>query len=121
MGAFCVYGISKTLCKAQADKKTREGHWKELNRHPTIAEWAAKRDATAAQLFAELDKRVKISPEFDAPQFARDWIKTNPSEVKLALVMARAEKTDKNGERILRQGAPVMTWVEYVEPRASLF
>jgi hypothetical protein len=122
MGAFCVYGISKSLCKQQADKKTLTRHCKELGRTPTVSEWGAKRDAMAAKLFDEATKRAKISPEFDAPQFARDWIAAALREIKQPMIMALAEKTDAKGERVLKGGAPVMTWVEYKESKnASLF
>lgn len=121
MGAFCVYGVSRSLCKAQAEKKVSVRHDKELGRAPTIQEWAARVAVMTEQLFIDSDKRVKISPEFDAPQFCRDWIAADPTHIKQALIMARAEKTDKNGERVIKAGAPVMTWVEYVEPKVGLF
>lgn len=122
MTSFCVFGISKSVCKQQAEKKTPNviGSGKNARSVP-IAEWAAMRDEMAAKLFETDDKRVKVSPEFDAPQFCKDWLAAGPGEVRQPLIMVRAEKVDKGGERMLRKGQPVMTWVEYVEPRAELF
>jgi hypothetical protein len=121
MGAFCVYGASKSLCRARIEKKLSSSYDEDLKRAPTVAEWAAKRDKLTEAAFVAQEKREKISPEFDAPQFCKDWIAADPSHIRMPLIMVRAEKTDKHGERILKAGAPVMTWVEYVEPRAALF
>jgi hypothetical protein len=115
MGAFCVYGISKGLCKATAAKKT-SGWDKEEKRSLSMAEWTSRRDALAAQLFADGARRTKVSPEFDAPQFCRDWLAVSPGEVKLAMVMVRGPKVDKKGKPVMRGGAQVLTWLEY-EPQ----
>lgn len=121
MGAFCVFGVSKSICKDRAGKKVSETYDPDLKRMPTVPEWAEKRNALAEKLFEEQIKREKISPEFDAPQFCRDWVAADPFHVKMPIIMVRAEKTDKNGERVIRKGVPVMTWVEWVEPNKSLF
>lgn len=72
----------------------------------------------AAELFGTSDRRVKVSPEFDAPQFCHDWLAIDPSQVKLPKIMVRSPKVDKNGEPVLRNGAPVMTWLEYEDAHA---
>jgi hypothetical protein len=114
MGAFCVFGVSKSACKAAADKAVlaiviRDGETTSL----TIDEWRVKRDAMAAKLFEESEKPVRISPEFDAPQFCRDWMAAAPSEIKLAKVMVRGPKFDGGGKPVKRNGVQVMTWLEY--------
>lgn len=120
MGAFCVFGVSKGICKKQAEKKVetfvfevREGSDKKVRRELPIAEWAQKVAAETDRLFAETEKVGKISPEFDAPQFCHDWIAADPSHVRSTKIMVRGEKIDKNGDVVIRDGAPVMTWVEY--------
>lgn len=116
MGAFSVYGISKGLCKLAATKKTPS--WdKEEKRLLSMEEWSARRDTLAAQLFADGARLTKVSPEFDAPQFCRDWLAVAPGEVRLARVMVRGPKVDKNGKPVMRGGGQVLTWLEY-EPRA---
>jgi hypothetical protein len=103
MGAFCVYGISKSVCKQVAAKKTSSWNDKE-KRSLSMEEWTARRDALAARLFTDGLKRTKVSPEFDAPQFCNDWLAVSPDEVKLAMVMVRGPKVDKKGNPVMRGG-----------------
>jgi hypothetical protein len=67
----------------------------------------------AASFFLTEEKLVKVSPEFDAPQFCRDWLATTPGEVRRACIMARGPKMDKQGNPVLKEGAPVLTWLPY--------
>ncbi|WEF34884.1 hypothetical protein [Pseudoduganella chitinolytica] len=116
MGAFCVFGVSKTLCKEKAGKKTVTSvavDGSKKRRELTPAEWAEHRDELADHLFATIDKPVKVSPEFDAPQFCRDWLSVCPSEVRMPRIMVRGQKTTDDGTPIARNGKPVMTWLEY--------
>lgn len=114
MGAFCVFGVSRSLCRAKAEKKvpTVVGTGQD-RRYVPIGEWAQNVKAMSAELFEGEQRAVKISPEFDAPQFCHDWISVSPSEVRNTKIMVRGPKTDENGKPILRNGAPVMTWHEY--------
>lgn len=130
MTAFCVFGISKSLCKKAAEKKQEtfeyvdgEGKFagKRVKRSYSIEEWAAKRDELAAALFAETERRTQISPKFDTPQFAQHWIDAAPTEVRECVIMARGEKVDKHGGPIIKGGVPVMTWVEYDPTKAMDF
>jgi hypothetical protein len=106
MGAFCVFGVSKGLCKHKAARKipTFVVVDKNTKRELSPVEWAARRDAHAAKLFDEADRPVKVSPEFDAPQFCHDWLAVSPGEVKLARVMVRGPKIDKKGNPVVRGG-----------------
>jgi hypothetical protein len=115
MGAFCVFGVSRGNCRLTAEKKvpTSVSDEKGKNRSLSQEEWAARRDLLAARLFDEGARPVKVSPEFDAPQFCRDWLAVSPGEVRLARVMGRGPKIDKKGNPVVRGGAPVITWVEY--------
>jgi hypothetical protein len=110
MGAFCVFGISMTECLRMAEKKTPEV---EKDKPISIEEWARRRDKLARELFDSSDKRKKVSPEFDAPQFCESWLAVDPSHIRLPKIMARGPKIDKNGDVVIRNGVPVQTWVEY--------
>jgi hypothetical protein len=70
------------------------------------------------RLFEVTERQVRISPEFDAPQFCRDWIAAAPGEVKLTRLMCRGEKVDKHGAVVVRDGVPVLTWLPYDETAA---
>lgn len=110
MGAFCVFGISRTVCKTTAARNLParlEG------RDLSPEEWGAERDKRADRLFADSTKRVKISPELDAPQFCRDWLSADPANVRDAVVMVRGPKIDKHGNEVMKDGAVVETWLEY--------
>lgn len=119
MAAFCVYGVSRSQCRKQAERDTKtfvfdeEGNRREL----TVQEWGNRVRAATERLFAlasaEPAKRAKISPEFDAPQFCRDWIAASPGEVAHTMIMYRGPKVDKRGAVVMRLGQPVLTWLEY--------
>jgi hypothetical protein len=94
MGAFCVFGISRTNCRKTAE---REVPTVENKRSLDIAEWARRVAVRTEELFEVTIKRVKVSPELDAPQFCRDWLNAQPGEVKQAVVMYRGPKIDKQG------------------------
>lgn len=127
MSAFCVFGISKSICKKAAEKKqeTFEYLAGATPLHPlkrveySIQEWAAKRDELALAMFNEQMRRVQISPKFDAPQFCQDWINSAKTEVRDCVIMARGEKVDKHGGPVIKEGQPVMTWVEYDPSKTS--
>jgi len=73
----------------------------------------------ADRLFEASDKVVRISPEFDAPQFCHDWMAVSPAEVRLTRVMVRGVKKDDSGKTVMRNGAPVSTWLPYSEAGAG--
>lgn len=114
MGAFCVFGVSRSVCLAAAEKATptyvlRDGKREDL----TMAEWAARRDRAAAAMFETSEKPVKVSPEFDAPQFCEDWLAADPAHVRMAQIRVRGGKLDKLGNPVLRNGQQVLTWLPY--------
>jgi len=114
MSAFCVFGISKSICRKAAEKKIEPGRM-------NITEWAIKRDKLAEAMFLESLRKVQISPKFDAPQFCEDWINSAKSEVRDCIIMCRGEKVDKHGGPVIKAGQPVMTWVEYSATRSLSF
>lgn len=72
MGAFCVFGVSLAHCRERARKDVPR-HDKELERDLTMEEFEARVDQRAKTIFGQAKPR-QISPEFDAPQFCREWI-----------------------------------------------
>ena len=114
MGAFCVFGISLSVCQAAAAKKTPTFDLEE-DRAIGSVEWAARRDALAEQMFNQGGRRVKISPELDAPHFCRDWIAADPAHVRDTVLMVRGPKRDKHGNEVFKNGAPTETWLPYAD------
>jgi hypothetical protein len=119
MGAFCVFGVSRTHCRKQAEKNipTYSGAGP-TRRERTASEWGGLVAAETSRLYDESIKQVRISPELDAPQFCRDWIDAAPDEVKLTKIMCRGDKIDKHDAVMMRQGAPMQTWLDYDEKAA---
>ncbi|PVX86441.1 hypothetical protein [Paraburkholderia unamae] len=72
MGGFCVYGQSMEVARARAAKKISTFD-SEAKRPLTEVEWRERVDEEASGIFTRM-KPVRVSPEFDAPQFARDFI-----------------------------------------------
>ena len=116
MGAFCVFGVSRQVCRKLAEKAVKT-YVVENNRRRelSVTDWGVLVRAEADRLFAESDKQVRISPELDAPQFCRDWIAAQPDDVRLTKLMCRGAKIDKHGAVVTRLGAPVLTWLPYDE------
>ena len=94
MGAFCVFGISRSNCRKAAEKDTPTV---ENKRNIPIEEWARRVAVKTEELFETVIRRVKVSPELDAPQFCRDWLATQPGEVKQPVIMVRGPKFDAQG------------------------
>jgi hypothetical protein len=115
MGAFCVYAASREVATIRAEKKvsTREG-----KRQLTEAEWREKVAIEASAIFTRM-KPVRCSPEFDAPQFAADFIdlaeKTAADAFANMKVMRLGDKVDKKGAPSISKttGKPMITWVPF--------
>lgn len=119
MGAFCVFGVSRTHCRKLAEKSVPTSVAEGLSRRNlTASEWGGAVAIETARLFDESVKQVRISPELDAPQFCRDWIASAPGETKLTKIMCRGDKVDKHGAEMMREGVPVQTWLDYDENAA---
>jgi len=114
MGAFCVFGVSRSACRKVAEKNVPT--WdSQAKRSLSAPEWGARVAAETERLFEQTEKQVRISPELDAPQFCHDWIASQPGEVKLTRLMYRGPKIDKHGAAVVRDGVPVLTWLPYDE------
>lgn len=114
MGAFCVFGVSRQICRKLAEKSVPT-YDSQTKKSLTAPEWGERVSAEADRLFVESEKQVRISPELDAPQFCRDWIAASPGDVKLTRIMVRGPKVDKHGAVVMKEGASVLAWLPYDE------
>ena len=109
MSAFCVYGASRRVAMARAEKKVKVDKLPLEERHRRVLR-------AADDIFAKM-KPVQVSPQFDAPQFAWDWIKValKSGEVKFPVVMVRTRKVDEKGRPVIskRTEAQQMIWAPY--------
>lgn len=121
MSAFCVFGMTKTAAKALAQQQFDRA-WpglseEERKRFPTDEDVAREVEARAALLLVDGASR-QVSPPFDAPQFAQDWINLaiKTDGARRCRVMCRGYKRDENGNpRISKAtGKPMEGWVTYV-------
>lgn len=119
MGGFCVFGQSMEVARNRAAKKVSE--FEPGTRRPlTQVEWKERVDEEAAAIFTRM-KPVRVSPEFDAPQFAYDFIdlaaRTAPPSHALAnmAVMRIDRKRDAKGNEVKSKtsGLPMMTWIRH--------
>ena len=114
MGAFCVFGVGRQVCRKTAEKNVPT-RCPESKRALTAVEWGGRVTEETERIFATSEKQVRISPELDAPQFCRDWIAAQPGEVKLTKLMCRGPKIDKHGAPVIRDGIQVLTWLPFDE------
>lgn len=114
MSAFCVFGVTLENCKKAAEKKVSTWDSK-LQVHISPAEWRKRVDALAAEIFESAKRSKQISPAFDAPQFANDWIGVadRTTKARAMRIMRRGEKTDEKGAPVIRKGKPVIGWIPY--------
>lgn len=82
-GAFAVFGRSKAGSKLSAESYVlKHKMWNKEEKRPiTLDEFRAMVDERAQKLFASKSS-IKISPEFDAPQFCHDWIALAKDEIR---------------------------------------
>lgn len=125
MGGFCVYGQSLEIARTRAAKKVSEfepSGEPGKKRRLTQAEWAERVNEKATGIFASM-KPVRVSPEFDAPQFARDFIDCAVKTSVLAnmAVMCMDKKLDAKGAEVKSKtsGLTLMTWVRYDDAKAK--
>jgi len=114
MSAFCVFGVSREICRTAVAKQQPVFLVGPFGRRDlTPQEWGAEVERIADRVFNETTKIGRISPEFDSPQFCNDWIAVSPDQVKLTQIMVRIPATDKQGGVKMRKGVPVMAWTPY--------
>lgn len=109
MSAFCVFGMTEPLAKTLAARKAPPKKVLEQMNDEELRDWYEER----AKTILESSKHRQVSPEFDAPQFCRDWIELAQKTVKNngLRIMARGPKPD--GKPNKRTGKVPMTWLPY--------
>lgn len=109
MSAFCVYGMTLPVATKRAEKKL-EGE------KIAIEEWNAKVREMAETILVQAAP-TQVSPTFDAPQFAKDWIEVarKTSRIYAPKVMVRKPKKDKHGNPVVSKatGLPALGWEPY--------
>lgn len=111
MSAFCVYGMSFTLAVKRAETKVSAVG-------VSMEQWRAKVNEMAEQILLQA-KPTQVSPTFDAPQFAQDWISVaeRTSRIHAPRIMVRGPKLDKKGNPVKdkRTGLPALHWIPYAD------
>lgn len=95
MGAFVVFGSSRTAAKKKAEREVIYGFDKKLNRMISLAEWRDRVEARAKEIFGTA-KESPISPEFDAPQFCEDWIRIAKNSIRGECIKKRITEIDES-------------------------
>lgn len=112
MSTFCVFGLKFSDCVIKARKIMPE---KIGNKYLSMAEFSTYSNLLAEHLYADDESKVfQISPAFDAPHFARDWIDLaeKTGSARRMKIMNKAFKVDGKGEFVLRKGKKVLAWTE---------
>ncbi|WP_087686771.1 hypothetical protein [Pandoraea sp. PE-S2R-1] len=114
MSGFCVYGRSRQVAIERAKNKvpTHEGR-----RLLSEVEWMEKARAIADEKYLSM-KPVKVTQEFDAPQFAEEFIalveRCNTPDLAGLRIMCQGAKTKADGSPMLNKaGQPRTGWVPY--------
>ena len=115
MSGFCVFGVSRANCKQRAERAVPS------SRFLTVDEYAQRVAEIERELFSAEARPRQISPVFDAPQFAEEWIAValKTEDIKSPKIMVRGVNTDRRGnQKVNKKGIPVISWVPY-EPQRS--
>lgn len=114
MSGFCVYGRSRQVAIERAKNKvpTHEGR-KPLSE----SEWMERVRALADEKFLSM-KPVKVTHEFDAPQFAEEFIalveRCNTPDLASLKIMCQGTKTKADGTPMVnKDGSPKTGWVPF--------
>ncbi len=117
MSAFCVFGVTKQDCIKTARKKVKNYIVIDMRTiYLTMEDLNVKVQSMADDLFTT--ERVKqISPAFDAPKFAREWVEVGKQtkQITRPKIMCKGEKVDAKGAPMIRKGQPVIGWIPYAE------
>jgi len=109
MSAFCVFGMTFDAAIKRAEKKVRDDNL-------PMEQWKKKVHELAEQILIEA-KPTQVSPPFDAPQFAKEWIEVarKTSRIHAPKVMVRKPKKDKRGNPVISKttGLPALGWEPY--------
>lgn len=110
MSDFCVFGVSKVACICKAETLAA----KRTNYMP-VNQYLQMTREIADKLFHS-EKPKQVSPRFDSPQFAAEWIdiRVRGGALRSARIMTFGVRLDKNGnERMNKKGEPIIGWVPY--------
>lgn len=117
MSTFAVFGMTRDQALAEARKtvkttrKTPKGE-----ESLTMDEWTALCEKRADEIM-QGQKVKQLSPMFDAPQFAREFIEVarRTLECRSLQIRFRSARNDETGKLIINKktGAPVVTWQDY--------
>lgn len=114
MSAFCVFGMTLSHAQKLAAKRLEKSGADVSCK--TKEEWRNKVQA-AAEAILTSHAPTQVSPTFDAPQFARDWIEVakQTSKIYAPVVMVRSQKIDKHGNTVISKatGQPALGWSPY--------
>ena len=93
MTSFCVFGIKKSDCGAEARKLIP---WHIVQ---TQAQHSMYADILAEHLYREKARVKQIATAFDTPQFANEWIDIakRSGQARSMRIMVQGPKVDKNG------------------------
>lgn len=119
MGAFCVYGMTEQLAKKAAERA-----WQKCKESMTADVRACLRPSDQAdwikvktEYHLAKGNPVQLSAPFDAPQFAREFIKLAAATGRTSrlCIMQRGPKLDKHGAPRISKATkrPMITWVPY--------
>lgn len=121
MTAFCVFASSMPVAIERAKKRVSliDPHTKERR---TESEWLAVVKEVAPSIFAKM-KPVQVSPAFDAPQFAEEWIELARAtgDYDGYAIKCRGISRDKTGAPKISKtsGLEITAWVNYEPGKQS--
>ena len=117
MSGFCVFGLSFNKCIEKAEKMVPVSIKSNGKSFCIIqSKHSAYSILLADKLFKDDEVRLtKISPAFDAPQFAKEWmdIATKTNQARRMKIMVKGKKVDAKGADVIRKGAAVIVWIDY--------
>jgi len=121
MTAFCVFASSMPAAIERAEKRVSLVD-PETRERRTESEWRALVNDAARGIFAKM-KPVQVSPAFDAPQFADEWIELARATGNYDgyAIKCRGISRDKKGAPKISKtsGLEIIAWVNYEPGKQS--
>ncbi|NAQ13472.1 MULTISPECIES: hypothetical protein [Pseudomonas syringae group] len=122
MSTFAVFGMTMAWALSEARKKTPTTRANPKTGGPpielTLEEWMVKVERNAEHIMAGAKMR-QLSPAFDAPQFARQFVELarKSGRCRDLKIRARHALVDAQGEPLLHKKtkAPRIGWQDYSE------
>lgn len=101
MSAFAVFASSLPVARLRAEKRVPLVV-KQTKVRLTESEWRAKVEEIAVDLFSQMAP-VQVSPAFDAPQFAEEWISLARTTQLFEgfVIKCRGPKVDAKGKPVI--------------------